>query len=394
MAKPQDHKSRAHALLSPSGASRWINCQQSARLEEAEGGEDTSSKAADEGTLAHELGELLVIRNIHGLERKEFKRREKPLLKHELFQEEMWEHAQGYADYVNERYQLALANDPAATILIEQRVDLRAYVPEGFGSCDVIIIADGTMEDIDFKYGKGLRVDAPGNPQLRIYALGAYDAYSYIYSIDNVRMTIYQPRLDHISSEEISAADLLAYGKEVVRPAAAAAFEGEGTLAAGDHCRWCKVAARCRTYADQQLALAKKDFCDPRLLTDEELERVYMQIPQLHAWAGTVHAFMLTEALAGRAWILHKLVAGKSNRMWKDTEKVTELLKEEKYKWSKFMISKLAGIGAVEKLVGGKKYFNELMKDLVHKPEGKPTLVHVSDKREPITLDAKDEFKD
>lgn len=393
MAKPQDHKSRAHALLSPSGASRWINCQQSARLEEAEGVKDTSSKAAEEGTLAHELAELWALNDIHNLSMTEFKRRVRPLLKHELYQEEMWDHAQDYAHYVNERYQLALANDPAATILIEQKVDLRAYVPEGFGSCDVIIIADGTLEDIDFKYGKGLRVDAPGNHQLRIYALGAYDAYSYIYSIDNVRMTIYQPRLDHISSEELPAADLLAYSEEVVKPAANNAFKGEGTLAAGDHCRWCKVAARCRTYADQQLAIAKKDFCDPRLLTDDELERVYMQIPQLHAWAGTVHAFMLTEALAGRAWSLHKLVRGKSNRMWTDPEEVAMLLKKEKYAEAKYMVSKLVGIGAVEKLVG-KKEFPELMKDLVHKPEGKPTLVHVSDKREPITLDAKNDFKD
>src|SRR5690606_27222207 len=197
MAKAVNHSARKHALLSASGASRWMNCTPSARLEEKF--EDKRSVYADEGTLAHEFGDIEIRHNIGLISDKVYNTEIAKLRKHELYSPEMETEVAKYVQIVLETYQAAKTKNPDAVILVEQRLDFSHLVEQGFGTGDIVIIADGVMEVIDLKYGKGIRVDADNNPQLKLYGSGALRAYELLYDIHTVRLTIVQPRLDHVS---------------------------------------------------------------------------------------------------------------------------------------------------------------------------------------------------
>ena len=378
MAKKVDHGARKHALLSASGASRWINCTPSPRLEE-NFADNTTSYAA-EGTLAHEFAELGLRLAIKQISKKEYNASVSQFLKNPLYSDEMEDEVQKHIDYVLQQFTEAKRLTKDALLLIEEKVDLTYFIEDGFGTCDDVIIADGTMEVIDLKYGKGVRVSAEDNSQLKLYALGALRAHELMYDIHTVRMTIVQPRLDSISSWEMSAKDLNAWGEDIVKPKAELAYAGEGEQIPGEWCRFCKAKARCKALANQSMEIAKHEFADPMLLTDEELIEAYKIAPQIQDWINGISEYLLTEAINGKKWPEYKLVEGRSNRQWIDTEKVEEKLKENNFKESDFLVSKLAGITAIEKLVG-KSNFGPLLNDLVVKPQGKPTLVPESDKR-------------
>ena len=388
--KEVNHSERAHALLSASGASRWINCTPSPRLEE--GFANESSSFAEEGTLAHEFAELNLKAKLKIISNTEFEKLAEPHFLNPLYSSEMLDYVKAHIDYVQEQFTEAKRKTPDAILLIEQKVDITHLIEEGFGTCDVIIIADGTLEVIDLKYGLGVRVSAEDNPQLKLYGSGALEAYDLMYDIHTVKLTITQPRMDSISSWEISADDLRQWGEEVVKPKAKIAYAGEGEQVTGDWCKFCKASPRCKAQADKALELAKLDFTEPMLLTDAQLIDIYGQSPQISKWLTAVTDYLYKEALTGKKWEGYKLVDGQNRRGWTDEWKAYDILKAAEYHSNDIITEKLKGIGDIEKLVG-KKEFPTLLGDVVAFKKTSPSLVPESDKRPALGIDqAKADF--
>lgn len=378
-----NHSNRDHALLSASGAHRWINCTPSARLEE-EYGKNSSSNYAAEGTLAHELAELyLRLDVLHNITANEFNLQYDKIINDELFNEEMLEMVPIYTDYCADQYQQALTDSGSARLIAEQKLDLTRYVPESFGTADCVIVQDDCIEIIDLKYGKGVKVDAEWNKQLMLYALGALVEYEMDYDFSQVRMTIVQPRMNSISTFQLSLKELYAWADNDLVPAAKKAYKGEGDLAAGEWCRFCGVKNRCRKLYEQQMQIAKYEFAVPTLLTDEEIADILKKASAFTSWLKDIQAYALAQAVnRGVKWPNLKLVAGRSLRKWEDQEvafntilaRFPEIAEEDLYELKPKTLTE------VETLIG-KKRFAENCSDLVIKPEGNPTLVDESDKR-------------
>lgn len=373
---------RKHAVLSASGAYRWLACPPSARLEEQF--EETTSTYAEEGTLAHALAELKLRLCLKQITTKEFAKKLRELEKNEHYSASMLDYIESYASIVMEKVNEAKARSADAVVLLEQKLDFSDWVPEGFGTGDVVIISDGVLEIIDLKYGKGVPVSAEDNAQMRLYALGALAAFDALYGIKTVQMTIVQPRLDSVSSDEITAEMLYWWADTDLIKRAQLAWEGKGEFQAGEHCRFCRARFNCRARAEANLELAKMEFKKPELLTDEEISEVLKQADELRAWVSDVFDFALVQARDhGKKFKGWKLVEGRSVRQYADEGKVTETLLKAGYKEEQIYEKKLWGITAMEKLLG-KTLFNELLGGLVIKPAGKPTLVPESDKRPEI----------
>lgn len=369
----------AHALLSPSAASRWLVCTKSARLEEMF--ENRSSDAADEGTLAHAVGELIIKHKLQWITKQKFNVELKMLQKPKYYNKDLYNYANDYALFVMEAFAEALRIDPNAQIFLESKADLSAYVPESFGTRDVAIVFAGIVWIIDLKYGKGVKVDAEDNKQLRLYALGTYDEFNFLYSIHTIRMSIYQPRMENISTTEIKVEELLEWGESTVKPNALKAFNGEGDYVPGEHCRFCRAKATCRARAERSLDLEKYDFRQADLLTDDELADVLLKGPDLVSWVNAVQEYAQFEAVKNdRQWPGFKLVEGKSNRTYTNEDTVAEKLLSNGYSENQIFTKKIIGITKMEQLLTKPKT-EELLKGLIIKPEGKPTLVREIDKR-------------
>lgn len=373
---------KKHARLSPSAAARWINCPGSVALSEL-CPPPGSSDYADEGTLAHLIAEHKVLLASDGITRTFYDKRLENALKSQYYCGEMEEATDYYRDRVMEIYCEGLKKDSAAELMVEQRFDLGLWIPECFGTSDAVVIAGDTIEVIDLKYGKGVKVDAVGNPQLRLYGLGAAALYSGVYDLEKVRMTIIQPRLDHVSTEELSMVELFDWAKDVVKPAAKAALGKNAPTACGDWCRWCPAKATCRTRAEKQLELAAYDFQQPPLLQPEEIGDVLRQAEELQKWVADVQAYALEQALQGEHYDGWKLVEGRSVRKYADELKVAEKLRADGWEDAMIYERKLLGLTAMEKLVGKKK-LTETLGELIVKPAGKPVLVPQTDKRPEI----------
>lgn len=368
-----------HALLSPSSASRWLACTPSAKLESTF--KDVTSEVAKEGTLAHKLGELLLQQYTGNIIKAVFKKRIAEIEADPLYNESMYDHADAYATFVMERFNEAKAHTSDALLFLEKRLDLTRYVQEGFGTGDAGIIADGVLDIIDLKYGKGVLVDAKDNKQMMLYALGWLEDFDHLYDVHTVRMTIYQPRIDNYSSAEIAVEELRTWAETELRPLAALAYKGEGEFKAGEHCRFCKVKATCKANADYNLQLAKYDFKAPELLTDEEIVDILARADLFSSWLKAIDEYTLSEAVNNnKKWPGHKLVEGRSVRQYSDESEVAHKLVVHGMKTDDIYTKKLLGITAMEKLIG-KKDFNTWLSDLIVKPPGKPTLVPASDKR-------------
>lgn len=368
-----------HALLSASSASRWLVCPPSARLEQ--NFENKTSEYAAEGTLAHELGELELRRNLEGMSTRKYNSEIKKIQSNELFTKDMNDYVEIYVNTCMEKLAEAKSKTSDALFKIEQRLDFSEWVPEGFGTGDFVIIADGTMEICDLKYGKGVPVSAIDNKQMRLYALGAITEFGFLYDIQNVRMTIIQPRLDNISTDEVSADDLLKWAEEVLKPIAELAFKGEGEFCAGDHCTFCRAKAVCKARAQKNLELTQYEFADPNVLNKFDIADILAKADEFIKWAKDVQDFALEQALLGEQYPGFKVVEGRSNRRYTDTEKVAEILLANGYlEEDIYKPKELQGISNMEKVVGKKKLV-ELVGDYIEKPQGKPVLVPESDKR-------------
>lgn len=367
-----------HARLSASGAKRWMSCTPSVRLEE--GFQDTSSTYAEEGTFAHALAELMINYNLKNIKKAEFNKQFNKLKENEFYNKELHEYVEGYVNMVWEFVNEYKGKCVSVVVLTEQRLDFSEYVPDGFGTGDVVIIADYVVHVIDLKFGKGVGVSAIDNPQLRLYGLGAIANFGMIYDINYVKMTIIQPRIENISSEELSIDQLVQWGEEVVKPLAELAMKGDGDFRVGDHCKFCKARKTCRARAEANLELTKLEFAIPELLGDEEIGEVLRKAEQLIAWVGDIQEYALEEAVNGKKFDGWKLVEGRSNRKYSDEVAVADKLKGAGYDEAALYEKKLYGITAMEKIVG-KKSFGELLGELIIKPQGKPVLVDESDKR-------------
>lgn len=378
-----------HAILSASSASKWMNCPPSARLEENY--PNKSSEYTAEGTLAHELGELKLKYNLGEITTRKYNSEFKKIESHELFTADMPDYVDIYVDTCMEKVSEARSKTPDALFKIEQRLDFSEWVPEGFGTGDFVIIADGTMEICDLKYGKGVPVSAVGNKQMRLYALGAIAEFSFLYDIEKVRMTIIQPRLDSISTDEIPAEDLLKWAEDFVKPIAELAFKGEGELFTGDHCRFCRAKAVCRARAEKNMELAKYEFRDPFVLDNLEIADILGKAEELAKWAKDVQEYALQQALNGEEYPGFKVVEGRSNRKWTDEKKIGEILLGQGFLESIIYTKKLTGISNMESAIG-KKEVQRLLGDYIIKPPGKPTLASESDKR-PVYNSAKADFQ-
>lgn len=370
----------AHSEKGPSSADRWMHCTPSAKL--CADMPDTSSTYAQEGTDAHSLCEFL-LKTALGMEA------EDPTENLSYYNQEMQECAEGYRDYVIELVEEAKKKTEDVVVLVEQRVSYERFVSNGFGTADCVIIADGTLNVVDFKYGMGVEVSAEGNPQMRIYALGALEIFDDLYDIDTVQMTIYQPRKANISTDSISRDELYDWAENALKPAAIAADEGTGEFHTGKWCRFCKARHVCRERAKKNLELAAYEFASPPLLEDSEIVDILSKVDNLISWANDVKEYALQEAVAGKEWPGFKLVEGRSIRKYTSEKEAAEAVLAAGFDPYE---KKLLSITEMQKMLGKKK-FEEILSGVVVKPVGKPVLVSEDDKRPPMN-NAKKDFED
>ena len=364
----------SHALLSASSAHRWLNCTPSARLTEAI--EDITSEFAQEGTDAHALCEYK-LNNFIGVK--------DSYPEMQYYSQEMEDCANGYVAYISEIYE-ELKNDHAdPVIFVETKLDFSRYVPDGFGTGDALIASNKILHIIDYKHGKGVEVSAIDNPQMKLYALGALELFDFLYDIEKVVMTIYQPRLSNISTYEITIEDLLKWANDELIPKAQMAFKGEGKLSCGAWCKFCKLKATCQERARVNMELAKYDFLEASLLSNDEIAEILKKSDDFVSWISDVKEYALSEALKGSKFNGFKVVEGKSNRKFTDEEAVAKEVQKlgvDPYD------HKLKSITEMTKLLGKEKF--KVLDGYIAKPQGKPTLVPDTDKRPEYNSAAKD----
>lgn len=369
-----------HALLSASASHRWLNCPPSVRL--SEGIPDRGSEYAQEGTDAHSLCEYR-LKKLLGMDAVD------PTEHLDWYNGEMEECAENYASYVLELLEKAKETCADPVVLVEQRVDFSRFVENGFETADCIIISDGAMNIVDYKHGKGVEVSAEGNPQMMLYALGALEIFDGIYDIDEVQMTIFQPRIGNISVSGMSKDALLEWANGELTEKAALAYEGGGEFACGDWCRFCKAKAVCRKRAEENLKMAQYDFAPADTLDETEIAAILDRADELAAWVTDVKDYALSQALQGVRYPGYKVVEGRSARKYTNEDAVAQVVSGAGYDP---YTHKVLGLTEMQKLLGKQK-FNVLLAAFIVKPQGKPVLVPDTDKR-PIMNTAKDDFKE
>lgn len=359
-----DHKSRAHALLSASSAHRWLECPPSAVANEAYPSQDTVF--TQEGTLAHEVAEFMA--------RNGYYSREEAV---EGVTVEMVNCAKEYADYIEEQKK---SND--AIVLLEQRVDFSPWVPNGFGTCDCIIIQDDTLTIIDYKYGQGVAVSAADNPQMKLYALGAMNDYGIALDVKKVELRIFQPRLNNISTDNLAVEELLAWAEEIVKPTAQSAIKGTGEYKPGEHCRFCQHGGKCRALT--QLCLEYVETHGLRValpvLAPHEVADVLRMEPMISLWLKKVKEQAMSTLMDGGEVPGYKVVAGRGSRSWADDLEVANILKASGYSEADITKTTVLSVAAMETAIGKKKVA-ELVGGHILMNTGSPTIAPVTDKR-------------
>ena len=382
-----------HAKLSSSASKRWLGCPGSVKLSEHY--PNGSSIYADEGTIAHGVAEGMINKDNKLVQKYEVEAdkfyAEHPELNGTFLEMRMI--LQPYVDYVFEEYAEQVHEDEAAQLMTEERVDLTEYIPGGFGTSDVVILRQGRLHIIDLKYGKGVSVSAEDNPQLKLYALGTLARFDMLYDIEDVVMTIYQPRLDNVSTDTIKAKDLYAWGEEVIKPGAQLALSEDAPVHAGDWCQFCPARYDCKERARDAMELQK--YLGQMVLSPEEIAEILGKIDRLTKFAEDIKDSALTKALDGEEIPGWKVVEGRSIRKYVGSEEeIVRQCEGAGYDQALLYERKLLTITNMEKLMG-KKQFAEVLGAYVEKPEGKPTLAPESDKRPAITNNsAAEDFAD
>ncbi len=379
------HSGRAHARLNASSSHRWMMCPPSVRLSEQFA--DKPSSYAEEGTFLHELCELKLHRYLGDMAPDVIEAQYAEHRDSEFYTQEAETVTDEYIAFCVETIEAVKSSCPDPLIMVEHRLDYSEYVPEGYGTGDLVIVADGVIEVIDFKGGRGVRVDAHRNSQLMLYGLGALLEFDPLYDVHKVRVTIVQPRLSNTSTYEIAAYELVCWAEKEVRPRALLAYEGKGEFCAGDWCRFCKARYTCRKRSEYHMQLAERDFRQPDLLSDEEITDILPIADSLNNWVQDLLAYATQQAVEGKSWPGYKLVAGRSNRKYTSEAEVIKAATEAGY--TDIYKTTLLGVGDLEKRLGRKK-FNEVLGMYVIKPVGAPTLVPDSDPRKPYSSAAED----
>lgn len=369
-----------HALLSASSSHRWLECPPSAMLCAAH--PSRGSPFAQQGTDAHALA-------AYKLEKALGRKARDPTPDLDYFDAEMADCTDAYASFVMEQLAEAKQHCKDPIVLVEQKLDFCRWVPDGFGTGDACIVADDTIHVIDLKYGTGILVDAQWNPQMMCYALGLLEQYDGIYDVKNVRMSIFQPRRDNVTTFGLTKGQLLEWADNTLAPIAQLAWTGDGEFRAGSHCQFCSVKASCRKRAEYNLEMARYDFEMPDLLNGNEIAAILPRIDQMIAWGNDVKEYALEQALNGKQFPGYKIVAGRSVSKYTNDEAVARaVIAAGEDPWEK----RLLGITAMRTMLG-KKRFDELLGSMIIKPPGKPTLVPESDKRPAMDL-AVNDFKE
>lgn len=370
---------KKHALLSPSGAKRWLTCAPSARLETKF--PDRSSAYADEGTFAHWLSiDVEIAYAVGKLTKRQYDIEIAVAQTRKYYSLSLHEYCRDFKSYVIEQYNRLRALDRHTVIFLETEIDLSKYIPEGFGTADIIIIGAGRLIMIDLKYGQGVPVESEENDQLKTYGVGAINMYEIFFDINIVELHIYQPRIDNTSSWVTSADSLLKWGDDVLRPGAKAAFSGGGEYVPGEHCQFCRVRPTCD--ALRKFVLTSATYKQqPGTISPEQVSEILLKEDIIKGWLNAVTEFALKQALDnGVKWPGHKLVEGTSRRVIKDETKAAAILQKEGLAKSEYTRTSLLPMGELEKLVG-KKRFSIIFEPVLFKPKGAPTLVPLSDKR-------------
>ena len=362
-----------HAFLSASSSDRWIRCPPSAML--CAGMPDQENDYTRQGSDAHALCEYLLLKALGRPARD-------PTEDLTWYNAEMREAAEAYVAFVMSQLAEAEKHCPRPVVLVEQKVAFPSWVPGGFGTADVLILTDETLYVTDFKYGIGCLVtangeDGTGNTQLKCYALGAMETFGDTRDFRRIRLTVFQPRRENIDTFELSKEDLLDWAEKVLAPAAMLAWEGLGEFSAGSHCRFCKVKSTCRKRAEYAMELAKYDFAEAPTLDEQEIAEILPRVDLLVRWAEDLRAYALTRALDGVTFPGYKLVEGRGNRKYADEAAVAKVVSDAGFDPYE---KRLAGITEMTRRLG-KKRFEELLKDLLIRPEGKPVLVSKDDDR-------------
>ena len=379
------HSSRAHARLGASSSHRWMMCPPSVKLSEQF--EDRPSAYAEEGTFLHELCELKLHRYLGDMYPEHIEQLYAEHRDSEFYSDEAEAVTDEYVAFCIETTEAVRSSCPDPLIMVEHRLDYSEYVPEGFGTGDLVIVADGVIEVIDFKGGRGVRGDANRNSQLMLYGLGALLEFDPLYDIRTVRMTIVQPRLSNTSTYEITSGELIRWAESEVRPKALLAYEGKGEFCAGEWCRFCKARYTCRKRSEYHMRLAERDFRQPDLLSDEEIADILPVAESLNSWVQDLLAYATQEAVGGKSWPGYKLVAGRSVRRYTSEAEVIKAATEAGY--TDIYKTTLLGVGELEKRLGRKR-FGEVLGRFVVKPAGAPMLVPESDPRRPYSDAASD----
>ena len=376
-----NHKERAHAKLSASGASRWATCPGSVQMEE--GIPDKESVYAQEGTLAHEMSELKLKHYLdpNGFGKRKLNAAIKKLKENELYQAEMESYTDNYVDFIKEK---ALSFPSNPYIEIEKRVDFSRWVDGGFGTCDCVLIHGSTLSIIDLKYGKGVPVSAEQNEQLILYALGAYDAFNLIYNLDKIELNIVQPRINNFSTWEISLTELLLWG-DYFKVQAEKALGGNGELVpSAKACKFCKARDICTARAENNLSLESEIKLKPNEIPKDKLYEYISRGEDIAKWVADLKAYALDMCLKGEDVKGLKVVAGRTSRSWTNQDEAINKLIEggidEAIIYDKVPLT----LAKLEKALG-KQQFTALVGDMVVTSEGKPTLVFENDKRPAIT---------
>ena len=379
MSEMVNHADRAHALLSASSAHRWLECPPSAVANEAYPNQDTSF--TQEGTLAHEVAEVVARAQLF----------EEPIEYPDKATHEMMECAKEYADYIEEQKK---SND--AIVLLEQRVDFSPWVPDGFGTCDCIIIQDDTLTIIDYKYGQGVAVSATDNPQMKLYALGAMNDYGIALDVKKVELHIFQPRMNNISTDTLTVEELMTWAEKTVKPIAEKAVKGKGNYRPGEHCRFCQHGGKCRALT--KLCTEYLDTHGLRValpvLAPHEVADVLRMEPMVTLWLKKVKEQALTTLMNGEELPGYKLVEGKlGNRKWKDEGEVAATL-APLYSKEEYTETRLLSPSQMDKAIGKTKVA-ELLEGFIERAPGAPTIAPITDKRPALDrlAEAQNDFK-
>ena len=383
--KAVEHGNRSHARLNASSSHRWMMCPPSVKLSEQFA--DKPSPYAEEGTFLHELCELKLHRYLGDMVPELIEEQYAEHRDNDFYSDEAESVTDEYVAFCIETIEAVRLSCPDPLIMVEHRLDYSEYVPEGFGTGDLVIVADGVIEVIDFKGGRGVRVDANRNSQLMLYGLGALLEFDPLYDIHTVRMTIVQPRLSNTSTYEITAQELIRWAETEVRPKAMLAYEGAGEFCAGEWCRFCKARYTCRKRSEYHMRLAEHDFRQPDLLSDEEIADILPVADSLNSWVKDLLAYATQAAVNGKSWPGYKLVAGRTVRKYTSEVEVIKAATEAGY--TDIYKTTLLGVGDLEKRMGRKR-FGEVLGKFIVKPVGAPTLVPETDARKPYSDAASD----